>query len=177
MAIAAAASACIDPRVPYIEPETTIVNFPPVIEERQLLPQPGTEPVLVPIGEACAGENTFSVGSVFDADLQPSAAVEWRWHLVRGPNGIRRQLKASSRPNSTTETGALITVDDIEIDVPTLQGAFDNVDFLLGETHRLELRVTDGEFVEDAAAIDVTPPGSGVAYTYWLIELEDRPCL
>lgn len=178
LAALAAVAGCVDPRVPYIEPETTIVNFPPVISEPELVPQPGTEPVLVPIGEACAGENVFSVGDVFDADLQPGAAVEWRWYLVRGggPVSLRRQLKASSRPNTGADIGAFITVDPIEIDVATLQGAFE-VEFLIGDTHRLELRVTDGEFVEDAAAIDVTPPGSGVAFAYWLIELEDRPCL
>lgn len=175
-------SGCIDPRLPYDDLEDPVVNYPPIINDETVVPPPGTEPVEVNIGENCPGAS-FSIGSVVDEDLAVGARLRWRWRVTP-----RNDVGEFSPPKTVGEGEREKVVDEVEetefsitpFDVTDelLRAVFfGDVDTMVGQTHRLDIGITDGLFATgNINSLDVATVDAGRAYYYWLFRLEEDPC-
>lgn len=166
-----------DPRLPYVRPQEELVSVPPTIDLASVFPVPGTLAVDVLLGDDCVSENTFTLGSVQDSDLAEGEELVFRWRIVRSfESGTQPQVvSVTLRPNPGPGAGVDVS-STFTIDRQALDAAFGNVSAMVGRTHRIEVRVTDGEFAPSPDSLELADPSMGSAYFYWLFTLDDQPC-
>ena len=178
LALCAVATGC-DPRLPYVRPQEELVSVPPTIDLASVFPPPATLPVEVLLGDDCVSENTFNLDSVVDGDLAVGERLTFRWRIVAnleaGP--VPRLMSVTLGENVGDAVGTPVS-STFTIDREGLNGAFlASLNEMIGRTHRVEVRVTDGDFATSPTdTIELASPTMGSAYFYWLFTLDDQPC-
>jgi hypothetical protein len=179
-ALALSVATGCDPRLPYVRPQEELVSVPPVIDLASVFPPPGTVPVEVLIGEQCISESTFRVDRVIDADLAVDDQLAFRWRIVaRTDNGEAppNTVFGGLATNNGEATGTPVSISPFTVNREQLEGDFFNlVDDMIGLTHRIEVRVTDGAFGPDVDSLELADPTAGSSFFYWLFTLDDQPC-
>lgn len=183
---------CLD--LTSLEAPEPNVNTAPVFLEDRVLPRPSRTPIVADIGGDCV--HTRFQATAMDYDGDPVLYAKWLMHAVlrSGAEDVvlpARQLKEEQVVPTQVDIaqylgvnipGAVLYRDlELELSKETLLNAFDNPSALAeaNGSHLLELYVSDRRFGPGNTNVEPVQlegePRALVAYTSWLIDLDETP--